>query len=115
MMTTRVKNFVRGGKIHRDFGYATLALTTSEGTSDPIDIRLLSTLQIHPAAGITSITWYGCETDAGTFVLIQDAGTAGVQTVTADKWNQVPAAVASHGFVKAVANSAGNATISGKT
>ena len=115
MSALRPNNFLRGGKIHRDFGSVSGTLTTAEGTSPIFDIRMISAAQIYVATGITSITWYGCDTEGGTFKKIQDAGTAGVQTVTADVWNQIPAAAASHGFVKAVANTGGSATISGKT
>jgi hypothetical protein len=79
-------------------------------------MRELADAAVKPPTGVTSLTFYGCETESGTFVLIDDVGTAGVVTVTADKWQKFPDKIFPHGFIKMVSAGAnGNAVIVGKT
>jgi hypothetical protein len=55
-----------------------------------------------PTAGNTSWTWKASATKDGTYVKIQDAGTAGVQTATAAAWNDIPAPVFNHRYVQVI-------------
>lgn len=59
-----------------------------------------------PSGGNVTWTWSAASTLAlllaGTVSKIAAAGTDGVQTAVADRWNAIPAAVFSHRFVKVV-------------
>lgn len=50
----------------------------------------------------TSWSWYASPTKDGTYTLIEAAGSSGVQTAVAAKWNAIPAAVFAHRYVKVV-------------
>lgn len=93
-----------------------VAVNTTQANCDILDIRGIGTaLAVKPPGSVTSLTFYGAEKSDGTFVLIDDAGTNGVVTVTASRWKLVPAAVLAHGFIQMQSAGAnGNCVVVGK-
>lgn len=65
----------------------TLAVDSTQTNDDVLDLRGVRTLAVKPSASVTTLTCYGCDTNNGTFVLIDSLGTNGVVTVVASKWN----------------------------
>ncbi len=85
----------------------TLSVDSTQTNCDVLDIRGIRTLAIKPSASVTSLTFYGCDTNNGTFVLINDLGTAGALTVTASVWNIVTrTAFEPHHFIQMKSNQA---------
>jgi hypothetical protein len=79
----------------------TLSVDSTQSNDDVLDIRGIRTLAVKPSASVTSLTFYGCDTNNGTFVLINDLGSSGVVTVAASKWNIITAtALAPHAFIQ---------------
>jgi hypothetical protein len=67
-------------------------------------------------AGVTSVTFWGCDAEGGTYVAINDSsGNAATITTTAGKGYQFPASCFPWPFIKIVSAGAnGTATVVGK-
>lgn len=83
-----------------------MTLTNALATTPAIDIKDMGRGALYVPATVTSATYYGCRSEDGTFELIQDAGTAGVDTITADAWNKIPDAAMDLPYIKIVINQA---------
>lgn len=60
------------------------------------------------ASSITSLTWWACETEDGTYLPAQDSsGSAVTQTVAASEAHPIPVALLGCRFIKAVGNVTG--------
>lgn len=94
---------------------ATVAVHTTQSSCDTLDIRGCKSLSVKPPASVTSLTFYSSETVGGTYVLINDLGTAGVVTVTASVWTTINAAhIAQHSYIQMKsAGATGNAIVLG--
>jgi hypothetical protein len=94
----------------------TLTADTTQGNCDILDIRGIRSLAVKPSgASITSLTFYGCATYNGTFVLINDIGSSGVLTTVQDQWTSVTAAaLAPHAFIQMKPNTNGTVTVVAK-
>ena len=78
-----------------------VAVNTSQPSCDVLDFRGFKHLSVKPPTGVTSLTFYGCNTSGGTFVLINDLGTNGAVTVTASVWNMIDyTKLAPHHFIQ---------------
>lgn len=80
---------------------STYATNTTQGSCDVLDFRGFKQLSVKPPASVTSLTFYGSETEGGTYVLINDLGTNGVVTVTASVWTAIDTTkIAQHSFLQ---------------
>lgn len=80
---------------------STYATHTTQGSCDVLDFRGFTKLSVKPPASVTAMTFYGSETEGGTYVLINDLGTAGVVTLTASVWTSIDTTkIASHSFLQ---------------
>lgn len=68
---------------------ALVAVNTSQGSCDVLDISGIKFMAVKPPASVTSLTFYASTTPGGTFVLINDLGTLGVVNVTASVWQSI--------------------------
>lgn len=66
-----------------------VAVHTSQGSCDTLDVRGTTYLSVKPPTSVTSLTFYGSPTRGGTYVLIDDLGTNGVVTCTANVWKSI--------------------------
>ncbi len=67
----------------------TLTANTVQANCDILDMRGVRSLAVKPVSSgsaITTLTFYGCDTPTGTFVLINDLGSSGVVSVTDSRW-----------------------------
>ena len=55
-------------------------------------------------AGVTQLTYYACATAGGTYKLVSNVGTAGVETTTAETWHNLPVGLFPVHFLKIVGN-----------
>lgn len=91
-------------------------VNTVLASCDVVDIREFTTVAVKPSAGITTLDVYASDVEDGTFVLVNDIGTAGVFTVVASKWQALTAAaIAPHNFLKFVPNTNGTVDVVGKS
>lgn len=88
----------------------TVAITNDIGTCGVINMQNASGLAVLVPTGVTSLTYYACATTDGTYVIVDNLGTAGVSTVTAAKWFTCPADIFPYPFVKLLGNAAGGST-----
>ena len=65
-----------------------------------IDMNDYSGLSFLVPSGVTQVTYYASAASDGSFGVVDNIGTAGAETVTADNWHVVPAEVFSLPFVK---------------
>lgn len=91
-------------------------LTTALGTTPviPYGSYTHGTIQV-TGASITSLTWYTCDTETGTFIAAYSSAAtpaAIAQTVSAAKSYPIPADLAGARWLKCVANAAGAVEIS---
>lgn len=97
----------------------TLTTSATQGNCDMLDIRGVHALAIKPVssgAAITTVTFYACDTSTGTFVLINDLGTAGVVTLPDSKWTVVDwTKLAPHRFIQMQADQTGTIIVMGKS
>jgi hypothetical protein len=106
-MATKSFDTTVNGPFFRKGVASTVAVHTTQGSCDILDFRGFRHLSVKPPTGVTSLTFYGSQTEAGTYVLLNDLGTAGVVTLTADVWTSIDwTKVASHSFLQM--KSAGN-------
>ncbi len=87
----------------------TLAITDAIATTPAIIFsdQLVGEVIIPAAAsGLTSLTWYTCDTIDGTYVVCYDVGTAGAVTVAHSRAYRFPVEVAGCPFLKIVGNAA---------
>ena len=91
---------------------ASVAIHATIGSADAIDMRNWADAAILIPTGVTSVTFWGCDTGDGTPKAIYDSeGNAATITTTADRWYTFPAEVFPHNFVKIVSAGAnGTAT-----
>ena len=54
--------------------------------------------------GVTQLTYYACATSGGTYKLVSNVGTAGVETTTAETWHNLPVGLFPVHFLKIVGN-----------
>lgn len=73
---------------------------TTLGTCTAIELRNASGAAVLIPTGITEITYYACDTVDGTFAIVNNVGTAGVDAVAADKWHVLPAELFPLPFLK---------------
>jgi hypothetical protein len=94
-----------------------VAVHTTQSSCDVLDVRGIRYMQVKPPAGVTSLTFYGSETETGTFVLIDSLGTNGVVTTTASVWNLIDhTKLAAHSWIQMKsAGATGNAAVVGST
>ncbi len=79
----------------------TVAMSSTQTECDKLDIRGFKYLAVKPPASVTTLTFYGAETSAGSYVLINDLGTAGVVTLTASRWTTIDyTKLAPHHFIQ---------------
>lgn len=99
------------------YGTTTFHCDTTLADCDVLDIREWRDIAIKPVAAVTAVAVYAAETADGTFVLVDNIGTAGSVTVTASKWNVLDITkIAPFGFVKLVPTGAeGTFAVVGKT
>lgn len=71
---------------------------------DAIDFRPWAGGSIRVPANVTTLTWYGATSFGGTYTIITDAGTLGVQTVVASRWNKIPDQCFAFSFLKCLPN-----------
>lgn len=104
-------------------GDKSYAVTTSEATAEPIDIRDVAGCHLYiltaGAASVTTLTYYGAPTpegdSEGNFLPMQDKnGNAVVQTVAKSKTFPLHEAAFAVGAVKLVGNAAGTIDVSEK-
>lgn len=92
-----------------------ITVDTTLGNCDVLDIRGVRSLSVKPSAGITGLTFYGCDTSTGTFTIINDVGSSGALTVVASVWTVVTAtAIAPHLFIRMVPNTNGTVVVVAK-
>lgn len=73
-------------------------------------------VRIPAGSSITSITWWSCDTDTGTFLACYDSANAAVtQTVAASRAHSLPASLIGRGFLKGVTNADGVADVVTRT
>jgi len=98
-------------------GTTLVAVNATQGSCDVLDIRAIKFLSVKPPALVDTLTFYGSETSTGTFVLINDLGTAGVVNVTASVWNIIDyTKLSPHRFIQMKSHGAnGNAVCVGCT
>ena len=102
----------------RRYGVATtVAVHATLGSCDVLDARDYRDIAVKPPASVTALAVYASETADGTFVLVDNIGTAGDVTVTASKWNTLDTAkIGPYGFLKFQSTGAnGNMSVVGKT
>lgn len=101
----------------RRYGVGSASLAALLADCDAIDIREYRDVAVKPPAAVTSLAVYASETASGTYVLVDNIGTAGAVTVTASKWNVLDTAkIAPFGFIKLLpTGGTGTASILGKT
>jgi len=79
----------------------TVQVSSTQSECDFLDIRGFKFLAVKPPASVTTLTFYGCQTKGGTYVLINDLGTAGVVTLTASRWTSIDyTKLAPHHFIQ---------------
>lgn len=102
--------------IMREWGVnSSLAMNTTVASGDTLDIRGFAGASILIPTGVTSLAYYACDTATGTFLPLYDAnGTQVTQTVVADRWYDMPAAIFACGFIRIVPNTNAVATVVGK-
>lgn len=101
--------------IKRRYGTATVAVHATLGNCDILDCRDYSEIAIKPPASVTGISVYAAESEAGTFVLVDNIGTNGAITLPASKFTVIQLA-GPFGFLKFVSAGAnGDAIVVGKT
>lgn len=107
----------QGAAVERRGISISATIHTSLGSCDTIDIRGVSDIAIEIPAGVTSLTFYGAHSEAGTYGAIYDHdGTAATITTTAGRWYTFPPSVFPHSFIKIQsAGSTGTAKLVGKT
>lgn len=97
---------------------AAIVINSTQASCDVVDIRGIKTMSVNPVSGgaaITTLTFYGCDTNNGTFVLINDLGTNGVVNVVDSKWQAIDTTkLAPHAFIQMKPDTTGTATIVGK-
>jgi hypothetical protein len=69
----------------------TLSVDSTQTNCDVLNVGGVRSLAVKPSASVTKLTFYGCDTSGGTFVLIDSLGTSGDVTVVASKWNTIVA------------------------
>lgn len=101
---------------HRYGTIDAVAVNTNIANCDVLDIRDYLYVALKPSAGITTLTFYGAETAAGTYVVIDSIGTNGAVTVVAAKWNALDTTkIGPFGFIKMVPNTNGTVEVVAKT
>jgi len=105
------------GEIRRKPVVRTVAIHATIGSADAIDIGAVADLAIEIPTGVTSITFWGCDTEDGTYRAIYDyEGNAATITTTADRWYGFPPSCFPHCFIKIVSAGAnGSAKVVAKT
>ena len=112
-------------QISKDLASYTIAVGTTEATSDEIPYEEWSSGEVFIPTGstITSLTWYAAyrqrnqpsgtvPSPAPTYLPAQDsAGAAVTQTVAATKCYPIPVALAGCAAIKCVGNAAGTITV----
>ena len=88
-----------------------VAVNTNQTLCDVLDFRGWKFLAVKPPTGATALTFYSSATPGGTFVLIDDLGTNGAVTLTADVWASIDyTKLAPHHFIQMKSTTAsGNA------
>lgn len=101
----------------RRYGYGTVAVHTTLASCDVIDIRDYRDIGVKPPTGVTALVVYAAETVDGTFVLVDNIGTNGSVTMTAERWFTLDTTkIGPYGFIKLQsAGATGNAAVAGKT
>lgn len=66
-----------------------IAVSSTQSECDTLDITAFKFIAVKPPASVTSLTFYGCDTSGGTFVLINDLGTNGAVTVVASVYQSI--------------------------
>lgn len=93
-----------------------VAVNTTLGSCDVLDVREFRDIAVKPSASITSLVVYAAETASGTFVIVETIGTNGSVTVVASRWNVLDITkIAPFGFLKFVPNTNGTVEVVGKT
>lgn len=93
-----------------------VAVNTTLGSCDVVDIRDWRDIAVKPSASITSLVVYASETVSGTFVIVETIGTNGSVTVVASRWNVLDVTkIAPFGFIKLVPNTNGTVEVVAKT
>ena len=110
-------NSMSASPIKRRWGQVSAAVNTVLANCDVIDVRDFRDIAVKPPVSVTSLTVYSSETENGTYVIVNDIGTAGVVTVVADKWNVLDTTkIGPFGFIKLLsAGASGSAVVQGKT
>jgi hypothetical protein len=97
---------------------AAKAIGVTVAASDPISLVQYAggTVFITSGAGLTTLTWYNCDTDNGTFSLAKDGiGNSFTSLVAPGQSCPIPPGLFGSPFVKAVGDSSAVANISRKT
>lgn len=84
-----------------------VAVTASLATTAVIRWRdfFVGTIQVLEGSVATSLTWYSCATEDGTFLPAYDSsGAAITQTIAANRSYQIPTTLVGAGYLKAVGN-----------
>lgn len=119
MSTKRIGSSGMNDGLARKWGKVSLAIHASIDSCDVLDIRMMADCLIKIPTGVTSLTFYACDEEGGTFTYIKDyEGNAALVDTTGDdgKWVQFPPYVFAAGFVKIISAGAnGTATVQGKS
>jgi len=101
----------------RKWGTVSLAINSTIGSCDVLDVRSGADCLIEIPTGVTSITFWACDTEGGTYRAVYDhEGNAATIATTADRWYSFPPSCFAAGFVKIVSAGAnGTAKVQGKS
>lgn len=99
-----VQNIGDATKVSAIIPSVTIINTVGLADCDAFEVTRFSTGSIRVPANVTSLTWYAATTFGGTYTLVNEAGTAGVQTVVASRWYTIPTHCMNHRFLKCVPN-----------
>lgn len=94
--------------------YGAWAVTTSIVTTPVVNMGPFDGGRVLVPTGetITTLTWYECDTEGGTYVACYDSsGTAVVTTVAAGRSYPIPATLNASRFLKAVGDAAGDLVV----
>ena len=109
---------MKGTQIGRVCDPTPLSLTLETGSTTPeIDMRDFAggSVSIPAASSITTMTYYGCHTKAGTHLALLDAeGAAVTQTVAASRVINMPTSVYGLPYMSIRVNAQGAVTVSRK-
>jgi hypothetical protein len=79
-------------------------------TSEAVDLRSYAGGNVTVSAGITTLTFYGCQEESGTYLPILDQdGVAVILTVASTNISELPSSLYSFYFIKALGDAAGTA------